>query len=155
MNIIQKHGLQDQLAQQLSAPAQTSVSSDDEVAQLRQEMQFQQEVNQHTIAWNELQRQHPDAADLTEVIVGQLTANPSWSIEQGYQAARELVDGLAKGKTAQAEAEAINTATKAAEKANRLNLPKGKTGTVAPPASSGNLRDDLTTAARQLGVKLN
>lgn len=149
--LVAKYGLTTS-SQNSSDPAPSGTS--DEIAQLRAEMQFQQDVNVHTQEWNSLMASNPDAEQLKEVMVGQMTTNPSLSITQAYQASRTLVDGLAKGTTAKAEATAINAATKAADKANRLNLPKGKTGNNAPAASSGNLRDDLMVSARQHGVKL-
>lgn len=155
LNIVQKHGLQDQLAQRLNPSDNTPTQSRDEVAQLRAEMQYKDEVNRHANEWSQIQAKHPDAVELQEVIIGQLTANPNWSIQQGYEAAKNLVDGLTKGQRAAAEASDINAKTTAAQKANRLNLPKGKTGNVAPPASTGNLRDDIREAARQTGVKLD
>lgn len=152
-HLVAKYGLQTQSQQNPSDTASSGQS--DEIAQLRAEMAFQNQVNIETQNWNSLLAANPDAEQLKEVIVGQLSADPSLSIQQGYEKAKALVSGLAQGNAAAAEVAEINAKTKAAEKANRLNLPKGKTGNVAPPASTGNLRDDITQAARQHGVKLS
>ena len=151
--LINKYGLADQVASQFNdAPTQTH--SSDEIAQLRQEVNYEREVAAETRKWNSFTAEHPDAPQYAEVIASKIQANPSLTYEGAYEQAKELVTGLAKSNKATAEAARINGQTKAAAKANALNLPKGKTGNNAPVESNGSLRDDLTENARKLGFKL-
>ena len=155
MSIVQRHGLQDQLVQHLQPqqPAQQgqAPAEDDRIADL----EFKIAVNEETAKWNAFVAQHPDAGQMNELIAAKIGANPNLTYESAYNQAKEMLGKLTGNDAAATEAANIDKATKQASKANRLNLPKGRSGTGTLQESSGSLRDDLEANARKLGMRLN
>ena len=154
--LIQKYNLADQLNLPANAAPQTPQGdSDDRVAQLEQQIRYQAEVTAETQKWNSFVAEHPDAPQYAEVMASKIQANPQLTYQSAYDQAVELVTGVAKTSKAAQEAARINGQTAAANKANKLNLPKGKTGVNAPVESSGSVRDDLLATARKAGLNVN
>lgn len=155
MSIVQKHGLQDQLAQHLQPQQPTqqgqAPAEDSRIADL----EFKIAVSEETAKWNAFVAQHPDAGQMNELIAAKIGANPNLTYESAYNQAKEMLGKLTGNDAAATEAANIDKATKQASKANRLNLPKGRSGTGTPQESSGSLRDDLEANARKLGMRLN
>ena len=158
VNIIQKYGIADQLAPYFngdgSQPTATASAGESErIAQLEQQVRDQAELQHYTREWDAFKAEHPDAEGLREVIASKIGANPQLNYEGAYKQAKELISSF-NGSVAQAtEAQRIAASTKASGKAKRLDLPRGKAETAHRPASTGNLRDDITEAMRAVGLR--
>lgn len=155
MSIVQRHGLQDQLAQHLQPQQPTqqgqAPAEDSRIADL----EFKIAVSEETNKWNAFVAEHPDAGQMNELIAAKIGANPNLTYEGAYNQAKEMLGKLNGNDAAANEAANIEKATKQTNKANRLNLPKGRSGSGTPQESSGSLRDDLEANARKLGMRLN
>lgn len=168
MQIIQRHNLADQVATHFGGDAPSNVTPSagsgdtDRIAQLeqqiavgRQQSDYDREVAAAGREWDAFKSspEHSDAEDLREVIAAKIGANPALSYGQAYEAAKMLVGNL-NGKTAKTtEAAAIAKSTRSSSKGAKLDLPRGRSDTSSPSASSGDLRDDIAKAMHGAGLR--
>lgn len=163
-HLIKQYDLHDQLAAKFgggASPGSTSTGTpkpaqspqeSDRIAKLEAEVRYNAELAVATAEWNTFKGEHPDAVELREVMAAQMGADPRLSYADAYAKAKELVTRVAGSSARDSEAARIAAATQSAGKGRRLELPKGRsTSTGRSNESTGNLRDDIANAVREVG----
>lgn len=159
LEIVQRHGLSDQLTARLSeTPPPTLSNADDsgsaqKIADLEQRIAYNAAVSDYSRQWDAFVIEHPDAKDLREVIAAKVGANPNLEYSEAYKQAKELVSSINGEAAKSTEAKTVKASTKASTKAAKLSLPRGKSDSGTAPASTGNLREDIETAMRDMGYR--
>ena len=160
LEIVQRHGLTDQLTARLSeTPSPPTPSNADDngsaqkIADLEQRIAYNAAVSDYSRQWDAFVVEHPDAKELREVIAAKVGANPQLEYSEAYKQAKELVSNINGEAAKTTEAETVKASTKASTKATKLSLPRGKSDTGVAPASTGNLREDIEEAMRTMGYR--
>ncbi len=157
LTLIQRHNLRDQIADALASATSDVPNVEDSeqsrrITDLETQLAYQQQLATAQREWDAFKADHPDAEQIREVIAAKITVDPRLTYAEAYDAAKELLGGLGGTSAADIEAATIEANVQRAEKGRRLNLPKGKSDSASPPASTGNLRDDIRAAMKTAGI---
>lgn len=157
MAIAQRHNLTDELKRAFSSESDSSPSYRDddamaEVKKLRQELRYQQELSAAQQEWQRFVAENPDADRLKKLIAAELSTDSRASYREAYERAKQLVTESAGSVRAAEERQRVESGSAASSKARKLSLPRGRSGTQAEAASSGNLRQDIADAMRRAGL---
>ncbi|MGR8921002.1 MAG: hypothetical protein ACU85V_15410 [Gammaproteobacteria bacterium] len=158
LQMIENNGLRDTIlahlgGKQETAPTRAPEKTSNEVAELKAQLEWQQQFMAAQREWDQFAAQNPEANTLKELIAAKIQASPSLSYADALAQAKELVQGVQGGAAAEAEAARIERGVQRASKARTLNLPRGQSSTPPAPESSGNLSEDLWNAMKKAGLR--